>query len=731
MQQQTVKELFSRLFEPKRVAFVGASDTPGKWGFTILLHILQAGYEGELLPINPRRAKVFDLPCYPTLADIDGVPDLAVLVVPGPTLIPVMEEVIAKGIKAAVVITSGFAEAGEEGRVEQDRLVRMTREAGLRFVGPNSMGVYTAFPSRLTAIMSSVIPVPGPVAVLAQSGNLGVSLTGRLMRRGIGISRVVSVGNMADLNMPDYLDLLEDDDKTTIVTAYIEGSEQGKRLFESVERVSRKKPVVMIKGARGVQGMRAAMSHTAALSGGYETFLDAMEEAGAIIADSMDDAVNIIGGLNTHPLPKGRRVGIMTLGGGWGVLGSDAVESFGLSMPDLPARIIDELSRDLPPYWSRGNPIDTVASTNIMMIPKILRMLLEAEEYDSVIYLGAGYLAYQGATYRKGAAAVSPDLAVVGDQLIMAERQMLDILLNNRDKITKPLLFAGDLVARDLAPEDNMVGYLEREGFFVHNAPWQAAQALAALVARKEFLERVDQIREAPAITPDENLLAQARTLVATAQARTNRTLSEHESKSLLALVGVPVPPEREAESVEQALEAATAIGFPVVLKVSNPDILHKSDIGGVVLNVRDEAALRREAERLLAQGKVLVQKQAPQSPVELLVGIKRDAMFGPCIVFGKGGVEANIWNDSASLPTPIRPDQAERLIDRTTVSKLLAPFRGRGALDRAALVDLLVRTSQLPGFFPEIEEMDLNPVFCYETGVLAVDAAIVLSPAR
>jgi len=724
---ESVKNLFSNFFEPKSVAFVGASDTPGKWGFTILLHILQAGYKGKLIPVNPKRETVFELPCAKSIAEIEETPDLAVLVIPAKYVKPTMQQCIDKGIKAVVIITSGFAEAGEEGKKLQQEIVTMAREGGVRFVGPNSMGIYTGYPDPMMSIMSSVIPKPGPVAVLSQSGNLGVSLTGRLMRRGIGISRVVSVGNMGDLQMADYLEMLEDDDKTEIITVYLEGSSDGVRFLKACERVSRKKPIVLLKGAKGESGLKAAMSHTAALSGSYDTFKSVMEEVGVIVADSMDEVVNIAGSLHTHPLPKGNRVGIMTLGGGWGVLGSDACDHYKLDMAPLPQNIIDELDKDLPEYWSKGNPIDTVADTNVMMIPKTLQMLLESDSYDAVIYLGIGYLAYQGDTYADHADHVGPDLKAIGQQFVMMEKQMVDTLLENKDKITKPFLPAADLVVRDRVMDNNMVRYLEENGFFIHNAPWQAAQGLAALVGRRNYLDRIANQKPMVPAEVNQPKLEIAKKIIADAKARGSKALTEHESKQVLAALNINCTEEYEASNVDEAVEYGEKLGYPLVLKVSSPDIIHKSDAGGVVLNVKDADEVREHAERILKSGKVLVQKMAKSSAVELLVGLNDDPMFGPVIVFGKGGVETNVWNDATTLLAPIRVGQAKRMIERTTVSKIVDEFRGRAALDKDALAELMVKVSYLPEHFPEIAELDINPLFLYEDGALVLDAAIVL----
>ena len=730
MSKESLKQSFRYLFEPKSVAFIGASNTPGKWGFSILLNILEGGYKGRIYPINLKREKVLGLTCYKRIEEIEEVPDLAVIVVPAALLLDVMRSCVEKGIRAAVVITSGFAETGTEGRLHQDKLLAMAREGGLRFIGPNSMGIFTAFPDRLNSIMASVVPEPGPVAIVAQSGNLGVSLMTRLLRRGIGISRCISIGNQADLTTADYINALGDDEKTSIISAYIEGAHDGRRLLDAIERTSKKKPIVILKSARSEAGRRAAMSHTAALTGSYDVFKAAVKEAGALLTDSMDELINIVGGFHSHPLPKGNRVGVLTLGGGWGVLGTDACEHYGLKLPELPSDVFEKLNNELPYFWSKGNPIDLVASMNPDSMPEILEHLMRSDAFDSVIYLGAGYLSYRGLSYRKSVSNGLYDLKEIGDRFIATERAISDKLLEMRKKYNKPILPVTDLIVRDDESPSNIVRQLEHSGLFIHNAPWQAAHALEAMNERRLFLKRKKMVPSEP-LQLDSTDEKKIRELIKTAGSRPAPQMSEHESKQVLSAIGAPITREFEVDSIEEAVRAAEEIGYPVVLKLSTPEILHKSETGGVIPGVTDSDKVRSIAGNLLKRGKLLVQEMLSDPPVELLIGLKQDSMFGPVLVFGKGGIETEVWRDSATLTAPVNSDQADRLIASTKVDRLIGPFRGRKALDRNLLIRLLVRISQLPSLFPEILELDINPLFLYENGATVVDAAIILSASK
>lgn len=720
--------LFSQLFTPQSVVFVGASETPAKWGFTILMHILQGGYAGRLYLINPKHATVLGRPCFKRIAELPETPDLAILVVPAAQLLSAVEDCVARGIKAAVVITSGFAEIGEEGKRLQERLVAVAREGGLHFVGPNSMGLYSGTPSRLVSIMASIIPDPGPAAVLSQSGNLGVSLMSRLNRRGVGLSRVVSVGNEASLSIADYLLLLKDDPQTKVISVYAEGASAGRGFLEAIEETSRVKPVVLIKGGRSELGNRAVKSHTAALSGSYDVFAASVREAGAILVDSMDEAVNVVGALCSQPLPKGRRLAIVTYGGGWGVLATDACARYGIALPELPPEVERAIGKNLPDFWSHANPIDLVATNKPEVIPEILESLLASEAYDGVLYLGLGYIMHVGLQYTKPLPdpqpAISP--ALVGEYLIDIEYRLAETLATLPKKYNKPLLCVADLVVREDELPNNSVKHLESLGLYVYSSPNEAAQVFDTLASRYERESAASQTA-APEFAAVPAALGAAKAAIAAGAARSHRQLSEHESKLVLAALGIPATPEIEAHDEAGVLAAAGTLGYPLVLKLSSADVLHKTEAGGVILDLRDEAALLTAAAKLLPRGPVLVQKMAEKARVELLVGLSHDPCFGPVITFGRGGIETEIWRDSDVLPAPLSREQAGALIARTKVSKLIGPFRKQAPLDHEALVEFLMRVSRLPSLFPEIKELDINPLFLYERGALALDAAIVL----
>ena len=350
------QSFFTSLFEPQAIAFIGASTNPAKWGFNILHHLLRGGYEGNIYPINPQGGMWFGRTMYKSLADVPRPVDLAVIVVPKESVPDTLRECIAADIHAAIVITAGFGETGAEGKALEQEVLSVARAGGIRLVGPNTMGVYSAYPSRMQAIMTASQFTRGSIAILSQSGNLGTSIADRFIRRQIGISRLVSSGNEADLTIEDYLEYLETDPRTRVICLYIEGVRQGSRFIETIRRISAVKPVILLKGGTGAIGADAALSHTGALAGSYAVFRAICSQANIIVANTIDEMVDIAGLLLSQPEIKGKRIGIVTQGGGLGVISADLCEAAGLMIPPLEEDLVRMLDAYLPPFWSRRKP---------------------------------------------------------------------------------------------------------------------------------------------------------------------------------------------------------------------------------------------------------------------------------------------------------------------------------------------------------------------------------------
>ncbi|HNY64092.1 MAG TPA: CoA-binding protein [Deltaproteobacteria bacterium] len=471
------------LFEPRTVVFIGASTNPSKWGFNILHHIIKGGFEGNLYPVNPQGGTWFGRPVYKNLGEVPRPVDLAIIVVPKERVPDTLRECIDAGIPAAVIITAGFGETGAEGKALEQEVLSIAHAGNIRIVGPNTMGVYSAYPFRMQAIMTSAAFKPGPVAVVTQSGNLGTSISYRFLRRGIGISRLISSGNEADLTIEDYLEYLETDEKTKIICLYIEGVRQGSRFIETIRRISAVKPVILLKGGTGTCGAEAAMSHTGAMAGSFAVFRSMCCQANAILVDTIDEMVDIAGLMLSQPEVMGKRVGIVTQGGGWGVISADLCEMAGLEIPPLDERVIGMLDAFLPEFWSRRNPVDLVAPGRVSMITDSIEALLKYTDMDAILLLGLGYMTSRARNWMSSPVLPGETMEPHAKKMIAGEMELLDLLVQQIRHFNKPILPVIDLVGFDMPGEGNIAKHLDSMGIMAYSSPEQAVRALAKAVS--------------------------------------------------------------------------------------------------------------------------------------------------------------------------------------------------------------------------------------------------------
>lgn len=470
---------FTSLFEPRAIAFIGASSNPAKWGFNILHHLIRGGYAGNIYPINPQGGAWFGRPLYKSLAEVPKPVDLAVIVVPKESVPDTLRECIAADIHDAIVITAGFGETGAEGKALEQEVLSVAREGGIRIVGPNTMGVYSAYPSRMQAIMTDSQFTRGSVAILSQSGNLGTSISDRFIRREIGISRLVSTGNEADLTIEDYLEYLETDEKTRVICLYVEGVRRGSRFIDTIRRISETKPVILLKGGTGTIGAVAAMSHTGALAGNFTVFRSICSQANIILAETIDEMVDIAGLLLCQPEIKGKRIGIVTQGGGLGVLSADLCEAAGLEVPPLNDRVVGMLDAYLPPFWSRRNPVDLVAPGKVSMITDSTAALLAHADMDAIVLLGLGYMTSRARRWLESSVLPRDVMEEPARKMIAGEMGLLDLIVEQIREFNKPILPVIDVVGFDQAGEGNIVRHLDAMGIMAYSSPEQAIRALA------------------------------------------------------------------------------------------------------------------------------------------------------------------------------------------------------------------------------------------------------------
>jgi acetate---CoA ligase (ADP-forming) len=693
------------MFFPRSVAVVGASTRPGSIGNTLFRNLLHTGFGGTLYPVNPTAQVVNAVKAYPSVLEIPDAVDLAFVVVPSEHVLAVARDCAAKGVRAIVVISAGFGEVAG-GRQREAELLAVVREAGMRMVGPNCMGLLnTAAPVNMNGTFAPVYPPAGNIAMSSQSGALGIAILEFARRNSIGISQFVSVGNKADVSGNDLLLFWEDDPATDVILLYLESFGNPRRFARLARRISRKKPIVAVKSGRTAAGSRAASSHTGALASTDRAVEALFRQSGVIRVDTLEELFAVGSLLANQPIPAGRRVGIVTNAGGPGILAADALESQGLVLPEFSAELRQVLSANLPAEASVTNPVDLIAGAGPVQYSSVLQPILDSGEVDSllVIYVptsitGVGEV---GAAVRAAAEAYQGPCT------------LLSVFMQ-----------AEDAAAVLTSPTAKVPTYQFPEG---------AARALTQAVAHGEWLQRE------PGRIPDLVGIdaSSARSAVEPALARFGAEggwLEPAEVEALLAAVHIPVPASVTVTSEEAAVEAAREMGFPVVLKVVSSEALHKSEVGGVALDLEDEEAVRagfRSVTGTVEQFDGVLVQEMVRGGHEVLVGMSEDPNFGPLLVYGLGGVYVELLEDVAFRLYPLTDTDATEMMAEIKGARLLEGYRNMPLGDLEAVKDVLLRVSALVGVIPEITEMDLNPVKVLPPGegVRVVDARIKVAP--
>jgi acetate---CoA ligase (ADP-forming) len=701
-------------FQPRSVAVVGASRNPASIGGRILAALVANGYRGAIYPVNPNATSISSLPTYVSLRLLPQAPDLAVISVPRDAVLGVIDDCAARGVRAAVIITAGFAEVGAEGRRMQERLVEKVRGHGMRMVGPNCLGLLnTDAAVKLNASFAPDFPPPGSVAFCSQSGALGLAIISLARARGLGLSHFVSIGNKADVSSNDLLQYWEEDPQTTVVLLYLESFGNPRRFARIARRVARRKPVIAVKAGRTGAGGRAAGSHTAALAAS-DVAVDAMfHQTGVIRADTLDEMFDVALALGNQPLPRGRRVAILTNAGGLAILCADACEAGGLAVVPLSEPTQQRLRQFLPATASVGNPVDMIASASADEFQKAVEILLASNEIDALIVLSI----HVGLS----------DIAAIGRYIhsgVVASRTQ-----GGYGKPVLTCIMDGGSAAHSMAtPDERLPNY---------EFPECAARVLSKINAYAEWRN------QPPGIIPefDDINPAAGRALCQDRLRRRGAAwLSAEELREVLTAFGLQVPESAICQSAEDAARTAAELGFPVVLKLVSTEIVHKTEIGGVHLGLADDAAVRaafdgiqsrlEQENRLDAMQGVLVQPMI-SGGVELMAGVTQDPSFGPLIGFGLGGIHVEILRDVCFRVTPITDRDARDMVRSIRGYRLLEGYRGHPPADIPAIEDLLLRVARLVEEIPEITELDLNPVFALPPGqgCLIVDARIRVAP--
>ncbi|HET9115831.1 MAG TPA: GNAT family N-acetyltransferase [Gaiellaceae bacterium] len=672
-------------FRPKTLAVIGASSRRGSIGGELFRNVIAADFAGSAYPVNRGGDPVAGVHGYRSVGEIPDAVELAVISLPGEHVLPAAEEALEAGVRALVVISAGFAEIGAEGAERQERLLALARAHGARVVGPNCLGISSSAVSLNATFAPRAFP-KGKIGFSSQSGALGLAVLERASARGLGLTSFVSIGNKADVSSNDLLEWWEDDEATEIVMLYLESFGNPRAFARIARRLARTKPILAMKGGTTRAGMKAASSHTAALAGS-EAAIDALfRQAGVIRTATLDELVDVAALLSAQPVPRGRRVAVLTNAGGLGILAADACESLGLELPTPGDETRSALAEVLPAEASTANPVDMLGGANDQSFATVLPLVLADPGIDAVIVL---FVPTVGVDEEAVGAAISSAAAEAG------EKPVLCVFLSARG-----------------APES----LRSVEPVAAFDYPEAAARALSRAAERGEWLRR--PAGTVPELEVDRDT---AREIVTSADG----WLAAAQTRRLLQAYGIPVVEERVAQTVDEAVAAAAKLGFPVVLKTAVPGA-HKTESGGIALDLADEAAVREAAERI---GPPLLVQPFVSGGAELLAGAVEDPVFGPLVAFGPGGVFAELIGEARFRLAPLSDRDAEELVRSGKAGRLVAGFRGAPAADEAALVDLLLRLSLLADDFPEVAELDLNPVLALPDRCVAVDARVRVAP--
>ena len=699
----------SSFFAPKSVALIGASRTPTSVGGVVARNLVDGGFAGEIMFVNPHAGELLGRPVHDAVATLPSAPELAIIATPPAPIPDLIGELAERGTKAAIVLTAGFAEQGEAGRAAQQRMLERARPHVMRIVGPNCIGVLSPA-NKLNASFAHCMPAAGRTAFITQSGAMLTAVIDWAATRTIGFSHLVSMGGMSDVDFGDLLDFLAADSDTSAVLLYVESITDARKFMSAARRCARVKPVIVVKSGRHQEGARAARSHTGALAGSDAVYDAAFRRAGLLRVLKIDDLFDALEALSSGQRVVGDRFAILTNGGGAGVLATDHLIDEGGKLAELSPATMEALNRALPVNWSRGNPVDIIGDAGPERYRAALEALLADDNADSVLVLNCPVAVANPTAAADAVAAIATAARDAGNM--------------------KPVFTAwlGDAAASEGRK------HLDAAGLPVYATPERAVTAMMHLVRRNQAQELLMQIP--PATATAERNIKPAREAVDAALAQGRPWLTAVEASAVLQAYGIPTVELRVAHTPEEAHRTAVALGFPVALKVLSTDIVHKSDIGAVTLNLKDGPSVARAAATMLLRiaevepdahvDGFIVQPMATRPGAhELILGLSEDSLFGPVILFGQGGTSVEVVNDRALGLPPLNAVLARDLIDRTRVARLLKGYRNRPPSNVDAIVKVLLALQDIAIDLPEVKELDINPLWADDQGVLALDARV------
>ncbi|MFZ5590658.1 MAG: acetate--CoA ligase alpha subunit [Bacillota bacterium] len=696
----------SSFFAPHSVAVIGASRTPGKIGYAIVDNIIKSGFAGTIVPINPREQEILGHRCYSRITEAPGPIDMAVISVPAAKAVDTVEDCARAGVKNLVIITAGFKEVGKEGLALEKQIVAICRKNNITMLGPNCVGMMDTH-TPLNASFAVNFPRRGDIAFISQSGAMLVAILDWSQYTGLGFSKVISLGNKACLTESHFIDAVAADPNTRVVLCYIEDVTDGKHFLEVARRASRKKPVIILKSGTSQAGAQAASSHTGALAGSDLAYDTAFRQTGIIRAGTMAELFDLAIAFSKQPVPRGKRVAVVTNAGGPGIVTTDRIENQGLEMARFAKETVDFLRQNLPAESNIYNPVDVLGDANVDRYQIALQKTLTDPHVDSAVVL------------------VCP--TAVTDASSIAR-----VIIDEHRKVPEKPVFAAYMGGESLAAGAKK---LNDAGIPCYTFPETAIDAIKGMSHYRQILQRPASAGEP---RPD-NLYPDTVKQIFQKVRQDNRVvLLGSEAVQVMQAYGIPCAPTELATTSDHAVELAEKMGYPLVMKIASPKILHKTDVGGVKIGLRDAVEVKKafaeimeNVTRLLPNTEIYgieIQKMMPRG-TEIIIGMIKDVQFGPLIACGLGGIYVNLLKDvSFRLADGLTRAEIEEMLSETKAYTLLRGYRGEKPADIKTIVDMIARTACLVSDFGEISEIDINPVFAYPTGARALDVKITIA---
>ena len=693
--------MLDKFFNPRAVAVVGASREVGKVGHSLMQNLVEHGFTGPIYAVNPKTEEIMGKKCYPDMASLPAGIDLAIIAIPAKYVPQAIEECGKKGIHAAIVISAGFKEVGEAGKDLEKQLFNSAMISGVRVLGPNCLGLINT-QCNLDASFAAHYPEKGDIAVMSQSGAICTAILDWSIRNHIGFSKLISIGNKVDLDEETLIEALSEDDDTKVIVGYLEDIVNGPHFMRTAENVTKRKPIILIKAGTTEAGSKAASSHTGSIAGAHMAYQCAFRRSGILQAPSLEALFDYAQIFSYQPLLKGRRIAVITNAGGPGIMAADAVENVGLSFASISDATKAKLRSFLPAASNIANPIDILGDAPAEIYGKTLEVILGEEDIDGVVVL------------------LTPQAMIDVEE---AARQIVKV----SSGCTKPVV--ASFIGADRVSEG--ITILQKNRIPHYPTPERAVEALFMLSEYMKWLSRPRRVIRRFAVNT-----TRVDRVLRLSQKRGQFNMGEQESKEVLAAYGFTVPQAKLARTADEAVSAASVIGYPIVMKIVSPDIVHKSDVGGVKIGLTGPSQVRDAYELMMMriherepnarlQG-MLIQEMITEGR-EIIVGMTRDLQFGPMLMFGLGGIYVEVLRDVSFQLAPITADEALEMLVGTKTYKLLQGVRGEKSVDMQLVAECIQRISQLSMDFPQIEEMDINPLKISAEGAsaVAVDARI------